>query len=368
VRQRRGAGASRPAYPGPLLTAILTGSTAGSRLLAFATAFLLAGASPLFAQKTDIVVLKRGDSITGEVKQLSRGKLSYKTDDMGTLSVEWDKVAHLTSKNFFDVEDRNGVRYFGRLSASEEQGELLIILADTVRVRMITVVAISRIQASFWSRLDGNVNLGFNFQKANDNRQISGSGEVKYRGERWAGELAGSTYFQRQAGADQTSRNNISLGGERLFGRHWSALVYGSLEQNEQLGLDLRQTIGLGPKRSLIHTNRMTFFVLASLAYANEAYTGEEDAAHTVQLPLGGDFEFFLFDSPKTDIGTDLTVMPILSDFGRWRIDFNASVSYELISDFTVGFSFFNNFDSRPPSETASTNDYGLTFNVGYTF
>ena len=337
-------------------------------ILALATACLLAGASPLFGQKTDVLVLKRGDTITGEVKQLSRGKLSYKTDDMGTLSVEWDKVAHLTSKNFFDVEDWSGVRYFGRLAASEEQGEMLIILADTVRIRMITVVSISRIQASFWSRLDGNVNLGFNFQKANDNRQLSGSGEVKYRGEKWAAELDGDTYFQRQAGADQTSRNNLSLGGRRLLGNHWSVLAYGSLEQNEQLGLDLRQTIGLGPTRQLIHTNRMTLFLVASLAYANEAYTDEADAAHTIQLPLGGDFEFFLFDSPKTDIGTDLTVMPILNDFGRWRIDFNASVSYELISDFTVGFSFFDNFDSRPPSATASTNDYGLTFNLGYRF
>ena len=328
----------------------------------------MAGASPLFAQKTDILVLKRGDAITGEVKQLSRGKLSYKTDDMGTLSVEWDKVAHLTSTNYFDVENKYGARFFGRLSASEEPGELLIILADTATVRMLDIVSISRIRASFWSRLDGSVNIGFNFQKANDNRQLSGSGEVKYRGEKWAAQLDGDTYFQRQEGSAQTSRNNISLAGRRILGNHWSVLAVGSLEQNQQLGLDLRQTIGLGPSRELVHTNRMTLFVVASLAYANEAYTDEEGTTNTIQLPLGGDFEFFLFDSPKTDIGTDLTVTPILNDFGRWRIDFNASLSYELISDFTIGFSFFDNFDSRPPSVTASTNDYGLTFNVGYIF
>jgi hypothetical protein len=337
-------------------------------LTALVTALLLAGASPLLAQKTDILVLYRGDAITGEVKELNRGKLSYKTDDMGTLSVEWDKVAHLTSTNYFDVENALGVRFFGRLAASEEPGELLIILADTVRVRMTNIVAITRIRASFWSRLDGHVNVGLSFQKANTNRQISGDGEVRYRGEKWAARLEGSTYFQRQEGAEQTSRNSASLSGRRLLGNHWSVLAYGSLEQNQQLGLDLRQSIGLGPSRELIHTNRMTFFVVASLAYANEAYADEEETTNTLQLPLGGDFEFFLFDSPKTDIRSDLTVMPILSDLGRWRIDFNASVSYELISDFTVGFSFFDNFDSRPPSETASKNDYGLTFNLGYTF
>jgi putative salt-induced outer membrane protein YdiY len=212
------------------------------------------------------------------------------------------------------------------------------------------------------------VDLGFDFQKANNNRQLNGSGEVKYRGEKWASRLTGSTYFQTQEGADETSRNNVSLDGRRLFGNHWSALVFGSLEQNQQLGLDLRKTVGVGVTREFIHTNRMSFMTVASLAYANEDYTDEASTTNTVQLPIGAEYEFFLFDSPKTDLTSDLTVTPILNDLGRWRIDFNVRVSYELISDFTIGFSFFDNFDSRPPSATASTNDYGLTFSLGYTF
>ncbi len=335
---------------------------------ALAVAVLLSGASPLLAQKTDVLVLYRGDAVTGEVKELNRGKLSYKTDDMGTLSVEWDKVAHLTSTNYFDVENRFGARFFGRLAASEEPGELLVILADTVRVPMMSIVAINRIRASFWSRLDGYVDIGLNFQKANRNRQLNGSGEVRYRGEKWASKLDGSTYFQRQEGADRTSRNSLSLNGRRLFGNHWSAFLVGSLEQNQQLGLDLRQTIGVGVARKFIHTNRMTFSAAGSLAYANEDYTDEARRTNTVQLPIGAEYEFFLFDSPKTDLTSDLTVTPILSDVGRWRIDFNARISYELISDFTVALSFFDDYDSRPPSETASTNDYGLTFSLGYTY
>jgi hypothetical protein len=287
---------------------------------------------------------------------------------MGTLSIEWDKIAHLTSTNYFDVENRIGTRFFGQLAASDEPGELLIILSDTVRVRMMNIVAISRIRASFWSRLDGYVDLGFDFQKANNNRQLNGSGEVKYRGEKWASKLSGSTYFQRQEGADETSRNDVSLDGRRLFGNHWSAVIFMSLEQNEQIDLDLRKTFGLGAVRELIHTNKMTFSAAASLAYANEDYSNDEGTTNTLQAPLQGDFAFFLFDSPKTDITSDLTLTPILNDLGRWRIDFNARVSYELISDFTIGFRFFDNFDSRQPSTGENSNDFGMTFSLGYTF
>lgn len=330
--------------------------------------FLVAGASPLLAQKTDVLVLYRGDAITGEVKELNRGKISYKTDDMGTLSVEWDKVAHLTSKNYFDVANRFGARYFGQLGASENPGELLVILSDTVRLRTLDIVSISRIKASFWSRLNGNVNLGFQFQNANTNRQLNGSGVVNYRGTRWAAKLNGSTYFQEQEGSDGTSRNNLTLQGRRLFSGHWSVLSFGSLEQNAQLGLELRKTFGLGAAREIIHTNSMTLGLVGSLAYANEDYTGDEGPTNTIQLPVGTEFQYFLFDSPKTDLGSDLTVTPILNDLGRWRIDFNASISYELISDFTIGLQFFDNYDSRPPSATAASNDYGLTFSFGYTF
>jgi hypothetical protein len=49
--------------------------------------------SSVHAEKKDIVQLKNGDRITGEVKSLDRGELSFDTDHMGTLSIEWEAVA-----------------------------------------------------------------------------------------------------------------------------------------------------------------------------------------------------------------------------------------------------------------------------------
>ena len=47
--------------------------------------------------KTDIVVMSNGDRITGEVKSLSRGLLQYSTNAMGTLQIQWDSIASVTS-------------------------------------------------------------------------------------------------------------------------------------------------------------------------------------------------------------------------------------------------------------------------------
>src|SRR5262245_54526827 len=72
--------------------------------------------APAAAEKTDIVVLQNGDRFTGEVKGMAHGKLDYSTDDAGRISIEWDKVASLTSPHFFQVEVGSGIRYFGQLA------------------------------------------------------------------------------------------------------------------------------------------------------------------------------------------------------------------------------------------------------------
>jgi hypothetical protein len=43
-------------------------------------------------KKTDIVLLRNGGRITGEERDLERGNVTVKTDDTGTLTIEWEKV------------------------------------------------------------------------------------------------------------------------------------------------------------------------------------------------------------------------------------------------------------------------------------
>jgi len=59
-----------------------------------------------------------GDIITGEIKELTLGILQYKTDDMGTVSVKWERVRKIQSTNFFEVETTKGLIYFGSFDTS----------------------------------------------------------------------------------------------------------------------------------------------------------------------------------------------------------------------------------------------------------
>ena len=65
--------------------------------------------------KTDVVTLANGDRITGEIKRLDRGRLEFKTDDAGTLYLEWDKLVQPRLDSAGSRSSRSdGTRYLGR--------------------------------------------------------------------------------------------------------------------------------------------------------------------------------------------------------------------------------------------------------------
>ena len=75
--------------------------------------FVLLWAGVAEAQKTDSVWIRNGDRITGEVKSLYRAKLKYSTDDLGTIYIQWDKVARTSSRATFEVQVTSGDKYYG---------------------------------------------------------------------------------------------------------------------------------------------------------------------------------------------------------------------------------------------------------------
>ena len=63
------------------------------------------------APKTDVVILKNGDHITGEVKSLEYNQLKLSTEHMGTIYIEWDKIASIKSNQYLLLERTDGKRY-----------------------------------------------------------------------------------------------------------------------------------------------------------------------------------------------------------------------------------------------------------------
>ncbi len=326
-------------------------------------------AVPAQAQKTDVVILRNGDHITGEIKSLDRGRLSYKTDDMGTLSIEWDEIDRITSVHFFEVELRSGLKYFGAIPPAEAAGSMVVALdelSDTLDLAL--VVRIVPIESTFFERIDGYIDLGISFYKANSDGSLSLSAQATYRGRKAANRTSVSSYIQTRQGTRTASRNTASYRFEYFLPKRWSALAFLSAEQNSEINLDRRILGGAAAARFLAQTNHVLLQSMVGLLVTNERSTGATESRNNLEAILGGEVNWFRFNTPKLDISALLNVLPGITEFGRVRIDAETRARYELISDFTVGLTFWDNFDSRPPSGARSSNDFGIEATLGYTF
>src|SRR5215472_9144275 len=95
--------------------------------------------------KTDVVMLRNGDRLSGDIVSLEFGILTLKTDNMSTLSIEWPAVRSVQSKFAFAIERRDGSKYDGVIKTSEDSADLVVeSAAGTVRIPMAEVERISR--------------------------------------------------------------------------------------------------------------------------------------------------------------------------------------------------------------------------------
>lgn len=348
-------------------------STGRRGLLTVATVLLGTALIPgiAAAQKTDSVWVANGDRITGEIKELDRGRLRYSTDAMSTIYVEWDEVLSVQSDKYFEFELASGERTFGRLARGTRDRTGRIVLEDTTEVALSEIVAMVPIRRSFWSRNVGYVDLGLDLLRANRTRRLSVAASSAYRGETWEARLDGSSYLQKQDSANTVTRNNASLYARHKFGGPWNAIGFLTVEQNSETNLDLRLQTGIGAGYRILHTNRQFAEVLLGPAVARESFSTSTDStetSYTAELITGLTYEAYRYSFPKLDVYAGLITFTSVSDWGRFRVSLEGRVSYEVIKDFTVGVRTFAEYDTRPPGREGSSEDYGTTFTVGYSW
>lgn len=316
--------------------------------------------------KTDIVVMSNGDRITGEVKSLSRGLLQYSTNAMGTLQIQWDSIASVTSADDFEVELDSGARLFGSLRPGAG-GELLVFDGtDTLRVAMTNVVDIAEVKKTFWNRWNGSLDLGFNFAQANSSTYWSTSVQATYRTQNDLISLSLSNFLQSQDSAATTTRAGAQAAYQRFLGQSWFVTGVGQYEQNSELDLDFRFTLGGGGGRTIVHTRRAIMGAWIGLSGNDEQYTGTASALN-FQGILAWDYSLYTFGHLQTNWTSSLAVLPNLTTLGRVRVQIKTEFKRELFNNFYLGLSAFETYDSRPPSGAAK-NDFGITTSFGWSF
>ena len=322
---------------------------------------------PALAQKTDVVRLVNGDTLTCEIKILDRGRLEASTDHLGTVNIEWDKVASVTSKRMYRVETTGGLRLLGQL-ATTTAGQLDVV-QDTgpVSVAALDVVFIVPIEQRFWRQLDGAFNLGLSYTQSSGVGQLSVGFNMTFRRPNYEVFTNFDANVTTQEEADTTARMNLSTGYTRLRPNRWTVTPFAFVERNQDLGLEVRGAGAFTIGRYVIQSPRGSLLLSGGMSAGVEQPI-EGAAVSNLDALVAMTSSYYRYDFPKRNVDVSFLVFPSLNDWGRVRANAQVKLKQEIVRDFFAAISAYNIYDSRPVVEDANLNDFGVTFSIGWTF
>lgn len=334
---------------------------------AVAVVLLLASSLNVYAQKTDVVTMANGDRITGEIVNLDRGRLEFKTDDAGTIDFEWMHLAAVESSRQFEVVVSDGQRYLGRLSSAGSQTLVVTNGTDSATLAMHEVTSIIWIGARFWSQLDGSVSAGFNYTRSSGIAQTTFNTDTRYRRPAFLFRVTSAATVTQSNDDEANDRAALDIAYDRFRGRRWFVSAGGRLETNESLGLALRSQAGGMVGWRAVNSNR------AQLAYGGGSVVNNETSVDNVTTQhvegmLVLKSAYYRYDKPSTTLDGSIVYYPSFSQWGRQRLQFDGAVSRELFKDFKVGVNLYDSFDSDPPNTGADRNDFGISISVGWSY
>jgi len=334
-------------------------------------------ANPLLArQKTDVIIMKNGDRITCEIKQLVSNTLYISVSYiLGTLSVDWDRVDHLESKQLFLVKTQDGTVYTGALSTPQTLGgrplqiEILEAPEKTLSLDAAQVVNVTETSTNFWERFNAQIGTGFTYSKGNQSTQYNLNSSVEYPAERWSAGASYSSNLTANTGASNKTRNDVNLSAQRLL--RWNNWYYTGvvdLLQSSVQGIQIQSTFGGGIGRYLKNTGRTTLKVYGGFGWQRITYQQAVSQAPTQQVAsalFGTSLNLFRFD--RTTLAVNATVLPALSQPGRVHFNLNTSYYVKLWGKLNWTFTVYGNWDNQPPPGFVGS-DYGATSGLSLKF
>jgi Protein of unknown function, DUF481 len=339
-------------------------------ILFLMSAFVLGQNAPvLSAAYNDEVIFWNGQKLVGEIKGLSKGYLSFNTDETGTISVKWVKAAGLYSPRRFRIEIGTGQVLIGSFERASEEGKAVIAtVTGKVLMALDLIVIIEPFEKKLLDRFKGDLSFGFSLQRAQTLTTYTLSTHLSYQETKWNLNLGGSSYLSNQEAVATTTRNDLLLTFQRDLKNRWFALALTGLQQNTELGLSGRLNLGGGIGNRFVLTNNMILTAAAGAVAVDEKYSDAASSTQNAEAVFMGQMSAFRRTFPKLDFVIAPMLFASLTDWGRVRIEITTSFSYEVFSDFYVGLEGFYSFDSRPPTETTSKKDYGISTTITWKF
>jgi len=325
---------------------------------------------PAFGQDRDTLYLKNQPPLAGKLEKIRHGYITFDLDDVGSIDVDLNKVVTMKTHGFgYRIMTANRDFLIGNFEKHEDEGRVKIVSGDDeMDIAIRNVNEVRGLQEKFFDRVEGRIGAGFTLSRFNNVGIYNGDLEARYDTERLEISLTGSLIYSQEEGQLSRDRENLLLRTNYYLSPSWHAVGMVNYQRNLHLGIERRLQYGGGAGLYIIQHKRVIASVVSGIVINDELTVNGVRNSWLVEAPLILEFAFFRLSRPEINFRTTQAYFSGLSQWGRMRIDGNTRLSWTVINNLDLSLNFYNNYDNQSPAESESRFDYGLVFEIGFTF
>ncbi len=328
------------------------------------------------AQKNDTVVLLNNNIITGEIKKLEQGQLTFKTDGMGTVYIKAEEIKSMKSNKRFQIQLSNSYIYFGTFDTVNSPTKAIVKIitsSGTVyKMEMKDVVEIFPFRKKLWYRLSGNLSAGVNYNKSSKIFQFNISGNLSYWGKKRYFNVGWNDNISTLTDSVITNKQTNTLTYRHYIKKGFSGQSSFEYSRNKELSLQRRFSLNALGGKDIIHRYRSLLYFGTGVSANSELYYGDTTANLNMEWVFQLSFDIYKRTFPEISLSTYANLYPSLTIKQRYRANVTIDTRIEVFNNFFVGVQFYDDFDNKPQTsygDTEShTNDWGLNGTISYSF
>lgn len=324
------------------------------------------------ARAQDTITLKNGNELTGTIKTMSDGKITFGSAMLGDVTIPLDNVGSMSTSGPIKVRTAAGESLERRIEGIDAGGMLVFSATGTGPtgpIRLSEVAAFNLDEKPIaWT---GSVGVSGLFATGNtERRQANAAFDAERRSkiDRIGARGRWDYAEDKNAPGVWTLNQRRTYGGLKydfFLTEKWYATANASAEGDYKANLDLRLTTGLGIGRQIFERDDLKLSVEAGVSYFYEDYrtggpaeeTAAGRAAYDLLVDLGEGMRFL--QTVEGFVGFETTDDVLIKKNSRLQAALTESMFGEL--------GWLLTYDNTPATGNDRV-DHTITLSVGWTF
>ncbi|WP_281614144.1 DUF481 domain-containing protein [Flammeovirga sp. SubArs3] len=312
----------------------------------------------------DTLTFNNGDVMIGEIKSFNKGVFTIKTEYSDSdFQVKWKGLKRIQSKTDFIITLENGNHFIGNLRDVVDDSVTIQSQYISHKVDLEDLVHLQQVHSKMYKKLQGGVDLGFSFTKANHLSQITASTNLNFTNNFYQIGITMDNLSSTQDDVDPIQRNNANVAFAYFLQQDYFLILNNGILTNTEQSIDLRYTLQVGSGKYLVHTNKANWGMTLGVNYLTESFTNDSPPNQSIETFLGTQIN--IFDVGDIDIYVQAVGYKSITETDRWRCDGNTNFKYNLPFDLYLKFSYSMNYDTNP-AEVGKELDFVFTTSFGW--